>query len=98
MTSRFFVFATSPGAMPLSRSSSTVFFLRAMLRLFRRLFPSRGVRRTRSCSVLLDPALDVALRGHAHGQRSGGDVLADDGACTGLRTCSQLNGRDENRV
>ena len=76
-TSRFLVLATRPGAMSFSRSRSTVFLLRAIVRLLCGPGTRRGVSRGRARSVRLDPPLDVALRGHAERQSTGGDILAD---------------------
>src|SRR6478752_7180126 len=97
-TSRFFVLATRPGAMSLSRSRSTVFFLRAIARFLCGPSPGGDFRRARPRSILLDPPLDVALRGDAQCQGSGGHVLTDDCAGTGLGTVSDPNGRDEDVV
>src|SRR6478735_7110467 len=97
-TSRFLVLATRPGAMSFSRSSSTVFFLRAIVRLL--CGPSLGcdIRRTGSRSVVLDPPLDVALRGDTESEGTGGHVLADHRPGPGLRAVSDPNGRDEDVV
>ena len=46
----------------------------------------------------LDPPLDVALRGDAECQGTGGHILADDRPCPGLRAVSDPNGRDEDVV
>src|SRR5690349_19934868 len=42
-------------------------------------------------SMLLDPSLDVALRGHVHGECARGNVLADDGAGAGVRPIGNPN-------
>src|SRR5688572_1553620 len=97
-TSRFFVFATSPGAMSLSRSRSTVFFLRAIVRLLCGPSLGRGLGRPASRSVGLDPPLDVALRGDTECQGTGGHILPDDRPCPGLRAVSDPNGSDEDVV
>src|SRR6478735_2330428 len=98
MTRRFFVFATSPGAMSFARSSSTVFFLRAIVRLLCAAGLGGDIRRSGTRSVLLDPPLDVALRGDAESEGTGGHILADDRPGPGLRAVSDPNGRHEDVV
>src|SRR6478736_129045 len=97
-TSRFFVFATSPGAMSFSRSSSTVFLLRAIVRLL--CGPSLGCDSCRagSRSVGLDPPLDVLLRSDTQCQGTGRYILPDDRPRPGFRASSDPNGSDEDVV
>src|SRR5690349_16537583 len=97
-TRRFFVLATRPGAMSFARSSSTVFFLRAIVRLLCAAGPGCDIRRTGARPVLLDPPLDVALRGDAESQSAGRHILADDRPGPGLRAVSDPNGRHEDVV
>src|SRR6478735_1093086 len=97
-TRRFFVLATRPGAMSFARSSSTVFFLRAIVRLLCAAGLGGDVRRTGTRSVLLDPPLDIALRGDAESEGTGRHILADDRSGAGLRAVSDPNGRDEDVV
>src|SRR5690606_24378005 len=97
-TSRFLVLVISPGATPLSRSSSVFFFLRPMPCLLCRCGAGCGLGRTRTCPVLLDPALDIALRCHAQGQGARGYVLAHDSTRSGLGSVSDPNRRDEDVV
>src|SRR5215207_7827467 len=97
-TSRFLVLATRPGAMSLSRSRSTVFLLRAIVRLLCGPDPGGSVSRSGARSVRLDPPLDVALRGHAERQSTGGHILADHRSGPGLRACTDPNRRHEHVV
>src|SRR6478735_5176934 len=97
-TSRFLVRATSPGAMSFSRSRSTVFFLRAIVRLLCGPSLLGDVCRGSSRSVCLDPPLDIALRSDTEGQSAGGHILTDDRPRPGLRASSDPNGSHEHVV
>src|SRR5215207_3282075 len=97
-TSRFLVLATRPGAMSLSRSRSTVFLLRAIVRLLCGPGPGGSIGRGGARSVRLDPPLDVALRSDAERQSTGGHILADHRSGPGLRACTDPNRRHEHVV
>src|SRR5690606_20348027 len=97
-TMRLRVFCSIPGAIPRSRSRSTVLLLLAIGRFLCGSGLDGRFSGRRTWSIVLDPSLEVPLRSHAHRERSGRDVLAHDRTGTGLRTRPERDGRDHDGV